>query len=170
MLTAEQQATLAADVAAHPEEFGELPHDSDGALAIAEAYNLPADPDCWVFLSSVDTDEVRKSLDWPEVLDATTGLTELQRWGFNTLMHNGSYNPSELNERMGLLQIFPAGMSNTRANLLDDAVRKATRAEALLKVAATGPAGGDGSAKNKSAIAVFQGLLSYQDVKLAMGW
>jgi hypothetical protein len=172
-LTTEQQATLAADITPLLEvgqEFENVPHNSDGALAIAEAYNLQSDPDFWVFLSSVDTDTVRDSLDWTEILDDTTGLTELQRWGFDTLIHNGVYNPSKLSSRLAMLKIFPSTMTNTRASILADATRLATRAEAVMATTASGPAGGDGSAQNDSAIMTFEGDLSYQDVKLAMGW
>lgn len=38
-LTAEQKATLAADVAANSAEFGSLPQNSDGAFVIAAALN-----------------------------------------------------------------------------------------------------------------------------------
>lgn len=172
-LTDGQKVALLAEITPLLEagqEFEGIPHNSDGALAIAEAYNLQADPDFWVFLSSVNTDAVRDSLDWTEVLDETSGLTPAQQWGFDTLIHNGVYDPSKLNSRMALLSIFPAEMTNTRANLLSDATRLATRAEALFATTASGPAGGNGSAQNKSAIASFEGQLSYQDVKLAMGW
>jgi len=127
--------------------------------------NQEADPTFWVFMNSVSVDEVRRSLDWSEVLHGTTGLTELQQFGFDALLHNGTYDPSEENNREGLTKIFPVTMPNTRAAVLNDAVRHATNAEQVFAVEASGPAGGDGSAKAQAAIAEFYSSVSLQDIR-----
>lgn len=120
--------------------------------ATADAMNQTAAPGFFVFVTSVDVDEVRNSLDWDEVLHATTGLTPIQQFGFNTLFHNGDYNPSLESSRDALVKIFPVGMSNTRAAILADATKLATIAEKLLASPGTGPGGGNGSAAAQSAV------------------
>ena len=120
--------------------------------ATATAMNQLAAPSHFVFVTSVSVDNVRKSLDWDEVLNVTTGLTPLQQFGFNTLFSNGDYDPSLESSRDALVKIFPAGMSNTRAAVLADATKLATIAEKLLSVAGTGPGGGNGSAAAQSAV------------------
>lgn len=135
--------------------------------ALAEWYNQQASPDFFVFLNSVTVDEVRKSLDWSEVLDDTNGLTDLQQFGFNTLFSNGDYDPSNPNNRTALINIFPPGMTNTRQAVLADATKLASNAEKLFSTTATGPGGGDGSAANQSAVSSFLGTLSSNDINLA---
>lgn len=131
---------------------------------IAAWYNEQADPAFWIFVDHVTTDEVRASLDWNEVLHDTNGLTDLQRWGFETLMHNGSYEPAKLNDRNALIKIFPTSMSNTRTAVLADATKQATNIEEVFAEEASGPAGGDGSSQGNSAIATFIGTVSHIDV------
>lgn len=114
--------------------------------ATADAMNQIAAPSHFVFVTSVSVDEVRMSLDWDEVLDASTGLTPLQQFGFNTLFSNGDYDPSQEGSRDALVKIFPPAMSNTRAAVLADATKLATIAEKLLASDGTGPGGGNGSA------------------------
>lgn len=112
----------------------------------ADAMNVTASPSVFVFVTSVSVDDVRKSLDWNEVLDGATGLTAIQQFGFNVLFSNGDYDPSLESNRDALVKIFPVGMSNTRAAVLADATRLATIAENLLAADGTGPGGGNGSA------------------------
>lgn len=118
----------------------------------ADAMNQTAAPGYFVFVTSVSTDDVRKSIDWTEVLDETTGLTAIQQFGFNTLFFNGDYDPSLESNRDALVKIFPVGMSNTRAAVLADATKLATIAEKLLSSPGTGPGGGNGSAAAQSAV------------------
>ena len=167
-LTQEQIATFAAHLEANENQTIIDALASGNNNAIVAWYNQTAEPAVWVFRHSVDVDEVRRSLDWDEVLDGTDGLTVRQQWGFNTLMHNGTYDPSEENNRQALIRIFPASMSDTRAAMLADATRNATYAESIFIQAATGPGGGNGSAQGQSAIAVFEGDISLQDVRDAV--
>ena len=118
----------------------------------ANAMNQIAAPGYFVFVTSVSVDDVRESLDYDEVLHATTGLTQIQQFGFNTLFSNGTYDPSLQSSRDALVKIFPVGMSNTRAAVLADATKLATIAEKLLSAAGTGPGGGNGSAAAQSAV------------------
>lgn len=120
--------------------------------ATANAMNQVAAPGYYVFVTSVDVDTVRQSLDWDEVLHATTGLTAIQQFGFNTLFHNGTYDPSLESSRDALVKIFPVHMSNTRQAILADATKLATIAEKLLASNGTGPGGGNGSAAAQSAV------------------
>jgi hypothetical protein len=134
--------------------------------AIRDWYNSEASPAFYIFVTSVTVDEVRHSLDWDEVLDSSTGLTELQRWGFETLLHNGTYDPRDENNRNALVKIFPAGMSNTRSAVLADATKLASYAQQLFSSAATGPAGGDGSSASNAAISAID-LVTLLDVREA---
>lgn len=118
----------------------------------ADAMNQVASPSVFVFVTSVSVDKVRESLDWDEVLDPTTGLTQKQQFGFNTLFSNGDYDPSLVSSRDALVKIFPVSMSNTRAAVLADATRLATIAENLLASNGTGPGGGNGSAAAQSRV------------------
>ena len=123
----------------------------------ADAMNQQVSPDVFVFLTSVSVDDVRKSLDWTEVLDDTTGLTAIQQFGFNTLFADGNYDPSLESSRDALVKIFPVGMSTTRAAVLADATRLATIAENLLASDGTGPGGGNGTAAAQSRVMGAEG-------------
>lgn len=118
----------------------------------ADAMNAVKSPGVFVFVTSVSVDDVRKSLDWDEVLHETSGLTQIQQFGFNTLFSNGDYDPSLESSRDALVKIFPVGMSNTRAAVLADATRLATIAEDLLAADGTGPGGGNGTAAAQSRV------------------
>ena len=58
-LTPQQSATLAADITAAP-EFDAIPHNENGAYAIAEAYNLPTAAFV-VWKTSVNIDEIMRN-------------------------------------------------------------------------------------------------------------
>ena len=153
MLTEAQKTALAADIAANDAEFGALPHNSDGAWEIKEAYNLPADPELLVWKTSVSVDEAMEVMVWTEFL----ALTEPQR---NTLLDgllsNHDFNPSLPNIRQGIAACLPEDEADgCRDALLAICKEPATRAEALLASGAT---------------RTFVGNLTYQDVMSAMGW
>lgn len=151
---------------------------------IRDWYNGQASPNFWVFKASVDTDSAFKSIDKAEYVnvpasEGTTvaqliesieaaSLARRQEVALELMLHNGTYDPSIESNRDALVKIFPATMPNTRAALLVDATRLATEAEKLFAIAASGPAGGDGSAQNNSAIAVITGQLTTADVDLAL--
>ena len=134
---------------------------------IADWYNQPASPDFWVFLPSVNVDEVRRSLDWDEIEDDAK-FTAQRQWMFNTLMANGTYNPEEENNRQALIRIFPTSMPACRAAMLADATETANRVEQLFASAGTGPGGGNGSAQAQSAVRDFHGDVDNRDVDYAL--
>ena len=118
----------------------------------ANLLNALATPDFWVFRTSVTTDKAREALVWSEILTGSP-LSVLKQWAFNTLTHNGDFNPSVENERVGFTSIFDgAAYAGTRANLLSASTRKSTLGEKLLSILGTGPGGGDGSAQAASAV------------------
>jgi hypothetical protein len=136
--------------------------------AIRDWYNAQASPDFWIFRWEVDTDEVRRSLDADECMTANK-FPDIARWNFDNLMRNGTYNPTEQNNREFLALIFSAAqMPLSRNAVLQDATELATEAEKVFAIPATGPAGGDGSSQSNSAEAVTKGLLNTDDVADAM--
>lgn len=143
---------------------------NDGAdEVIAQWYNQDDPTPVWVFKNNVTVRAVLDSLDYSELLDGTNGLTDRERWGFDNLMANGAYDPSNEKNRDKLVVIFDAvNHDDTRAAMLADATRYATYAEAVLKTTATGPAGGNGSAQDAAAIATYSGNLTHQEVHAAL--
>jgi len=126
------------------------------------------DSSLYVFLDSVSTDDVRESIVWSEVLDPVDGMDELQRWGFDLMMANGTFNPEKVNTRNGLILIFDAQMPLTRAAIIADATRFANEFETIFGVAAIGPGGGNGSTPSNAAIAVVKGTPSIANVDHAL--
>lgn len=160
MLTSAQLILLKADIAADA-AFDAVPHNSDGAWAVKEVYNLPAVPNWWVWRSFVPQSEIVGS---PSP-DSTTwswtayiGRSQGERDGWREMFADtGGINPSLLNVRQGLADIFSgASGAAQRTHLLAIARRKSTRAEKLFSA-------GTGSTASPAAMA-FEGALSYQDV------
>lgn len=132
-------------------------------------YNGTASPGFHVFRTSVSTDDARKAVDWSEVLSDTTPLGEVERWAFDNLLANGDFDPTIENNRDALAAIFAgADYVNTRNGLLAESVRLANEAEKVFAVAATGPAGGNGSNATNAAALVFAGAITLQDVRDAL--
>ena len=158
-LTEQQQAALAADVALDP-AFASLPHNSDGAYAVAQAYNELASPAFTVWKTSVHKNEVGKAFVASALAAITAGNNDKLN---NFAAWNETVNPSRLDQRAFFDDIFSvtAGAS-TRAALLALWKRSATRAEKLF---ATGT-GSDAS----PATMTFEGSLSYSEVQAALGW
>lgn len=140
-LTAAQQTTLAADIAADP-TLGPLPQTPDNAVTVATAYNANASPDYWVW--------------------RTDTLTLIQIEVFRLMLGNGGFNAADPNVRQGLQDIFAGpAQATTRANLVALAKRLATRAEQLF-------ATGAGTNADPSTMS-FEGTLHHQDVLAAWG-
>ena len=153
-LTPAQEATLKTNVEADP-AFNGLPQNSDGAFAVAAAYNLTAAPQFVVWRTNVPiSDIVNNGFTWTAVDALTNGKARIWEW----MKESGSINPSRVNVRQGLQDAFGA----TQPNITQHLKRDATRAEALL---ATGT-GSNGSPGTMT----FEGSLSYTDVQQAMGW
>lgn len=166
-MTPEQLVTFGAHIRANEDAAIVAAVAAKDYKTIAGWYNQPASPDCWVFVSAVSVDEVRRSLDWDEIEDDTK-MTPQRQFMFNVLFANGSYEPPEVNNRQALIRIFPTAMPNCRAAVLADATEKATRAEQVFAVAGTGPGGGNGSAQAQSAVRGWQGEVDNRDVDYAL--
>jgi len=153
-LTPAQNATLKTSVEADP-AFNGLPQNSDGAFAVAAAYNLTASPQFVVWRTNVPvSDIVNNGFTWTAVDALTNGKARIWEW----MKESGSINPSRVNVRQGLQDAFGA----TQPNIMPHLKRDATRVEALLATG-TGTTGSPGTM-------TFEGNLSYQDVQAAMGW
>ena len=154
-LTAAQQAAVKADILANP-DLNAFPDTADGAWAIADLYNLAADPAFVVWRSSVPTSDVMEALDWTEMVAASVG----ERDTFRMMIADGNIDATNANVRSGLQDIFSGpGGAQSRANLTAIAKRNASVVEQLF---ATGD-GTDGS----PATMTFEGNISYQDVLAA---
>jgi len=162
MLTPEQKTALAADVANDP-AFAALPHNSDGAYAVAQAYQLLAVPDYIVWKSSVSQDDIMQNgFDWTRVDNLSVGKSRIWEWMFNN--QNRQCNPSKINVRAGIdaTWVGTAADLAVRAAVYGHCKRKANRAEKLF---ATGT-GTDAS----PATMAFEGSMSYNEVQEALGW
>ena len=155
MLTTTQLQTLKADIAADP-ILDALPKTSDGAFEIAIAYNLAADPVYVVWKTDLPTSECKKAMVWTEFIARSVG--ERDAWQF--MLSNGTINPSDVNVRQGIQDMFSGpGGAETRAALVAISKRSATRAEKLF-------AEGVGSDASPGTM-TFEGNLSYQTVMQA---
>jgi hypothetical protein len=156
-LTSAQLTTLRAAIVADP-VLNALPNDSDGAFAIATAFNLLASPAFTVWRTNVGIGEVGDNINATEL----AGLSSLNATRLQTIAQyspNG-VNPSLTDRRQFFDDIFSgAGGTITRGKLLILWKRLATRAEKLF---ATGT-GTDAVPATLS----FEGELSYQDVLAA---
>ena len=155
MLTTAQLQALKADIASDP-VLDALPKNSDGAFAIAQAYNLAADPIFVVWKTDVPTSDCKKAMVWTEYIDRSVG--ERDAWVF--MLSNGTINAADVNIRQGIQDIFsgPNG-AGSRAALIAIGKRNASRIETLF-------AEGTGSDASPGTM-TFEGSLSYQDVMQA---
>lgn len=155
MLTAEQLAALKADILADP-TLNAFPNNSDGAFAIAAAYNQLASPTWTVWKSDVSTVDIRNALVWSEY----DVLSVSKQNAFSFLCSNHIVNAGLANVRQGIQSIFGAPQqSGNLAALIAIAKRSATRAEKLFST-------GTGSVANPATM-TFEGQLSFQDVQTA---
>ena len=155
MLTSAQLSILKADILADP-ALASQPNTSDGAFAIAAAYNLLVAPAFLVWRTNIPTMTAKSAMVWTEFIARSAG--ERDAWQF--MLSNGIINAADPNVRQGIQDIFsgPSG-AGSRANLIAIAKRNATRAEKLF-------ASGTGSDASPGTM-TFEGTLSYQDVQLA---
>lgn len=162
MLTTAQQAVLAADIAADP-AFASLPHNSDGAYAIALIYNQIVSPEFVVWKTRVTRDDIMQNgFDWAEVDNLTVGKAHIWEWLFDNV--GQQINPAKVNVRAGIDECWKgtAAKLAVRAQVYDHCKRPATRAEKLF-------ATGTGTDANPATMG-YEGSLSYYDVQTAMGW
>jgi hypothetical protein len=170
MLTNAQLLSLKADMTADA-VLGAIPHNSsDDAQRIADAYNLLAAPDWYVWRTTVSEAEYVSSpgvdvaagsaattWSWTAYIARSQG--ERDAWARLFASSGGFCNPSLANVRQGVNDIF-SGTSNSapaqRNHLLVLSKRKATRAEKLF-------ASGAGSFA-APALLSFEGSLAWSDV------
>lgn len=162
MLTEAQKTALAADVAADP-AFANLPHNSDGAYAVAAAYNLPASPEFIVWRTSVSQDEIMQNgFDWVRVDNLSVGKARIWEWLFAN--QSRVMNPSKINVRAGIDETWKGTAADlaVRAAVYAHCTRAATRLEKLF-------ATGTGTVASPGTMA-HEGGLSYNEVQVALGW
>lgn len=141
-----------------------IPNTPDGAYAIADAYNVVASPDFWVWKSFVSDTDIYSvtSVDgttwsWTSYIGRSQGERDAWRQMVNMA---GGLNPALANTRSGIADIFSgAGGAAQRTHLLALGRRKATRAEKLFST-------GTGSTASP-AIMGFEGRISADDVQAA---
>ena len=160
MLTTTQLVALKADILADP-AFTSIPNNEDGAVTIANAYNLPAALDFWVWRTRVSQEEIVGVTTPDNTVWSWTiyiGRSQGERDGWREMFADtGAINLSRLNVRQGLQDIFSgAGGLAQRTHLLAVGRRKSTRAEKLF-------AAGTGSTASPATMSV-EGNLPYQDV------
>lgn len=173
-LTAAQLSTLKADILANSGpggDFENIPNTPDGNFAIADAYNLVASPNWWVWRTSLDKHEVygQTGIDtdgvtvtqWNWVLFAGLNPGEQGAW-VEMFNETGIQNPSLVQVRAGWADIFAgpqAGPTAQRAHISAISRRLALRIEKLF-------ASGTGTAADPGLLD-YQGTITYIDVENA---
>lgn len=139
-LSTAQLTTLKADIDANSGPGGDfegIPNTPDGNQAIAEAYNLQASPDYYVWQMLSSLAETGMALLLSDVSGLTTANSNRIQVSFQ-VRPNG-FEPSLQSDRALFGDVFSvAGASGTRSKLLTAWQRLATRAEKVLKSAGTG--------------------------------
>lgn len=161
-MTPEQLAALKADIAADP-AFASTPHNSDGAFAVAAAYNLTAAPDFYVWRTSVRVDEVMlNGFDWARVDNLSVGKARIWEW----MSQLGSFDPSKANVRAGIIACWVGTSADlaVRLAVFNHCQQLATRVQKLF---ATGPGTAVVEAGTGPATMAYDGQLTYQEVLLA---
>lgn len=165
-LTTAQKAFVKADILADP-ALNSQPNNSDGAFAIAAAYNLPAAIDYWAWRTSIDKKELTNATSqdgtnftWVGNGFITRSAGEQAAWVelFNSTHQVNAALP---NVRQAFQDIF-SGVGNAalnRAHLLSVARRKTTRIEKLL-------ATGTGTTISPGVMG-YEGTIGYQEIEEA---
>jgi hypothetical protein len=160
MLSPEQATALATAINADP-AFAGLPHNSDGAYAIADAFNLPASPAWTVWKTDVSVDEImRNGMDWARVDNLSVGKARIWDW----LSKLNQFDSSKPNIRAGIDAAWVGTSADlaVRAAIYVHCKRFATRAEKLFST-------GTGTDAVPATMG-YEQALTYNDVKEAMGW
>ena len=159
MLTAEQKAIVKADILADP-SLSAQPNNSDGAFAIAAAYNTVASPQWVIWRSQVLQDEIMQNgFDWTRVDNLGVGSARVWEWMFSN--SERSFNPSRPNVRAGIEAVWKGTSADlaVRAAVYVHCKRDATRIEKLLST-------GTGSTATPATMG-FEGPVSYADIETA---
>ena len=156
MLTTTQLVTLGADIAADV-TLAAYPLNSDGAYAIAQAYNELAAPEFTVWKTNVTRNEVGKTFVASALAAITAGNNDKLN---NFAAWNEVVNPSRADQRQFFNDVFSvAAGATTRTALLALWKRPATRLEKLF-------ATGTGS-NEVPATMVIESPIAYQQVEAA---
>lgn len=157
-LTAQQKATLKADVLADP-AMASLPNTSAGNAQIAAMYAALADPTFTVWKSLVSIDEIMNNgFDWTRVDNATVGKARIWEW----MTRQGYINPSKANVRAGINEAWAgtgAEQVAHRAGIFAHLHRPANRLEKLF-------ATGTGTVASP-AVMGYEGTISSDDIETA---
>jgi hypothetical protein len=166
-LTPSQLDTLKAAILADP-ALAEIPQTDGGAQEIANALNLNASPDFWVWRTRVSKDEYFQTTSADGTVFAFTGAgyitrSQGERDAWNALFDAAGFaNPSLANVRQAVADIFSGNTAPAPANrthLLTISRRKATRFERLYTT-------GNGSTASPG-LAVVSGPVRPDDVSAA---
>jgi hypothetical protein len=144
------------------------PKTADAAVEIADALDVTATPDYWVYRTFVSADEI-----YSQPSDAGTSWSwtafinrvDAERDAWKEMLHlSGGLNPSVANVRTAIGDIFSGATgANQRAFLNAIARRKATIAEKLYAIATVGGVGTRGSTANPDTL-TLEGRVSEDDV------
>lgn len=162
MLTQAQKTALATAVAAD-HSFDVLPHNTDGAFAVAAAFNITESPNYYVWKSSVSQDEIMQNgFDWTRVDNLSVGKSRIWEWMFSN--QERVINPSKANVRAGIDAVWVGTAADlaVRAVVYTHCYRLATRAEKLF-------ATGTGTTASPATMG-YEGQLNYNEVQEALGW
>jgi hypothetical protein len=157
MLTTEQLAALKADILAD-EVLNAFPMNSDGAWAIAQLYNLAADPEWIVWKTDVSLEEImRNGMNWTRVDNLSVGKARIWDW----LSRLGTFDASKANIRAGIDATWVGTTADlgVRAMVYTHCKRAATRIEKLFST-------GTGSDASPATMG-FEGQIQYQNVQQA---
>lgn len=165
-LTPAQLATLKADILADP-VLAAKPMNDDGHLAIAQAYNLLAAPDYWVWRTAVTKEEFVQGAGpegttfiWVGNGFITRSVGEQTAWR-ELFSGADACNPSLTNVRQAFTDIFSGtgNAASNRAHMSAVSRRKARRGERLF-------AAGTGSTASPGTM-TFEGQITGPDVAQA---
>lgn len=155
-LAANTSTVLVAGVATQIKNVAALANRNDIAPDVAAWYNLEAAGPYWLWKTVIFESEITRSpssdatnWDWTAYIARSQG--ERDAWARLFMGGGSGMNPSLTNVRQGLADIFSGSANNAaaqRTHLLATCRRKATNAEKLFVVAATGP-GNDGVGGNR---------------------
>jgi hypothetical protein len=101
-LTLDQKTALKAAIVAD-EVLNALPNNSDTAITIAQAFNLPASPDWWVWRTAVTRKEIlQNGFNWTRLDNLSVGKARI----WQDIFVDGELNPSKANVRTGIEAVW----------------------------------------------------------------
>lgn len=165
-MTAEQLATLKADILADPALAGQ-PNNSDGNTVIRAAYGRQAVPEYLVWRSSVPQTEIMlNGFDWTRVDNLSVGKARIWEWMFDN--PGKAIDPSKANIRAAINAVWVGTQADldVRAAVYTHCRRACNRCERLFVSATPGGSGTRGSTANPD-VADFVGLPTLDEIETA---